>query len=87
MPPYDTGSMAVGNRTPLTCYLSNCVGVMIWYKCLSRLVSSRPYYLLERSIYVLLVQFSSGFRVTRVKCCVRAEDVIGLDSKTYSSVS
>ena len=30
---------------------------------------------------VLLVQFGFGFRVTRVKCCVRAEDVIGLDSK------
>ena len=39
---YGTGSMAVGSGTQLICYLSNCAGV-IWYKYLSRLVSSRPY--------------------------------------------
>jgi hypothetical protein len=77
--PYSTGSIAVGSGSPLTCYLSNCAGV-IWYKYLSRLVSSRPSTGAE---CVLLVQISYGFRVTRIECCVRTEDVIGFDSKRF----
>ena len=78
---YDTGSTAVDNRTPLTCYLSSSCAGVIWYKYLSRLVSSRPYN--AGAECVLLVQLSSGFRVIRVKCCVRTEDIIGFDSKRF----
>ena len=47
-------------------------------KASAAMVSSRPWH----EVW-LLVQFGSGFRVPRIECCGRTEDVIGFSRKRF----